>query len=31
MAVFLLNERLTAPVIAAGVGILAGVYITERG
>jgi drug/metabolite transporter (DMT)-like permease len=31
MAVFLLNERLTAPVIASGIGILAGVYITERG
>jgi len=31
MAVFLIDERLTAPVIAAGVGILAGVYITERG
>jgi drug/metabolite transporter (DMT)-like permease len=31
MAVFLLDERLTAPVIAAGIGILLGVYITERG
>lgn len=31
MAVFLLDERLTAPVVAAGVGILLGVYITERG
>jgi drug/metabolite transporter (DMT)-like permease len=31
MAVFLIDERLTAPVIAAGIGILAGVYITERG
>jgi drug/metabolite transporter (DMT)-like permease len=31
MAVFLLDERLTAPVIAAGIGILLGVFITERG
>src|SRR5205823_9653880 len=31
MAVFLLDERLTAPVVAAGIGILLGVYITERG
>ena len=31
MAVFLLDERLTAPVIVSGIGILAGVYITERG
>ena len=31
MAVFLLDERLTLPVVAAGIGILAGVYITERG
>lgn len=31
MAVFLIGERLTPPVVAAGVGILAGVYITERG
>ena len=31
MAVFLLDERLTAPVITAGAAILAGVYITERG
>jgi len=31
MAVFLIDEPLTAPVVAAGVGILAGVYITERG
>jgi drug/metabolite transporter (DMT)-like permease len=31
MAVFLIDERLTAPVVAAGLGILAGVYITERG
>jgi drug/metabolite transporter (DMT)-like permease len=31
MAVFLIDERLTPPVVAAGIGILAGVYITERG
>jgi len=31
MAVLLLAERLTAPGIAAGMIILAGVYITERG
>lgn len=31
MAVLLINERLTPPVIAAGIGILAGVYIAERG
>ena len=31
MAVFLIGERLTPPVVAAGIGILAGVYITERG
>jgi drug/metabolite transporter (DMT)-like permease len=30
MAVFLLDERLTLPVVVAGIGILAGVYITER-
>ncbi len=31
MALFLLDERLTAPVISSGLAILAGVYITERG
>jgi len=31
MAVFLLDERLTAQAIAAGIGILPGVFITERG
>jgi drug/metabolite transporter (DMT)-like permease len=31
MAVLILNERLTGPVVAAGAAILAGVYITERG
>ena len=31
MAVFLLDERLTAAVVLAGAAILAGVYITERG
>jgi drug/metabolite transporter (DMT)-like permease len=31
MAVGLIHERLTLPVIVAGAGILAGVYITERG
>jgi drug/metabolite transporter (DMT)-like permease len=31
MAVFLLGEPVTAPVVAAGAVILAGVYITERG
>ena len=31
MAVLILDERLTAPVITAGLAILAGVYITERG
>ncbi len=31
MAVFLLNEPLTAPVVISGLAIFAGVYITERG
>jgi drug/metabolite transporter (DMT)-like permease len=31
MAVFLLDEPLTVPVVGAGLAILAGVYITERG
>jgi drug/metabolite transporter (DMT)-like permease len=31
MAVVVIGERLTPPVVAAGIGILAGVYITERG
>jgi drug/metabolite transporter (DMT)-like permease len=31
MAVLILNERLTGPVVTAGAAILAGVYITERG
>jgi drug/metabolite transporter (DMT)-like permease len=31
MAVLILDERLTVPVVAAGLTILAGVYITERG
>jgi len=30
MAVFMLGEELTAPLIAAGGVIIAGVYITER-
>lgn len=31
MALFLLDEHLTAPVVTSGLTILAGVYITERG
>lgn len=31
MAVLILGERLTAPVVTSGLAILGGVYITERG